>query len=267
MLELCFYMQISTHNIILTVILITSIFLLAAAFLVLYVRLYNERKGKYIEEKKMMVQEFEKQLLQSQLETQEETFNHLAKEIHDNVGQLLNSAKLLIGVTQRTISNPPDTLAIADKTLGKAINELRSLSKSLDKEWLEQFNFIENLEAEIKRINAANSLHISFVKPDILSMKPGEQIILFRIVQEVLQNAIKHAQAKHIQIIILQVDQQLVIRMVDDGSGFDESTSLKGMGILNIKHRTHLLGGMVEWQSPGKGTVVNIQIPVKPEEI
>jgi signal transduction histidine kinase len=68
------------------------------------VNLYNERKKKHIEEKEIMQQQFTNQLLQSQVETQEETLSALGKELHDNIGQLLNSTKLLIGVTQRTIT-------------------------------------------------------------------------------------------------------------------------------------------------------------------
>jgi signal transduction histidine kinase len=268
MLELFLYMQ-TERNIVLTVVLITCIFLLTAAFLVLYVRLYTERKRKHIEEKKLMVQDFEQQLLQSRLETREETFNHLGKELHDNVGQLLNSTKLLIGVAQRT--HALDTLTLADDTLGKAINELRSLSKSLDNGWLEQFNFIENLETEIMRINATDSLRVYFAGPHELLLQPDAQIILFRIVQEALQealqNIIKHAHAKEIHIAIQQSAGLLHISIADDGVGFSKPASAKGAGILNIRHRTRLLGGTVEWQSPAKGTIVYIRLPLKQKEI
>jgi signal transduction histidine kinase len=210
-----------------------------------------------------MEADFEKQLLQSQLETQEQTLNQLSIEIHNNIGQLLNSTKLLIGLTQREISTPPETLALAGETLAKAIQELRSLSKSLNKEWLQQFNFIENLEAEIARINAAKSVQIHLSSPVILSSKADEQIILFRIVQEVLQNAIKHAEAENIKITIKDHSQLLTIAIADDGNGFDEATVSKSVGLLNIKHRTALLGGTVQWR-PGnnKGTDVIIQLPV-----
>ena len=259
-------MQVSTPHIIFIVIFITCFFCIAAAALLTYVRLYNERKNKHLEEKRIMTSEFDKQLMQSQLETQEETLSQLSKELHDNIGQLLNSTKLLIGVTQRSLSNPPDTLNTADQTLAKAIQELRSLSKSLNKEWLEQFNFIDNLEAETARINSARSLHIYLSRPDSLPLKSNEQIILFRIVQEALQNALKHANAKNIYITIKNKAALLTIHITDDGSGFDEG-ALQGLGILNIRHRTQLLGGTVQWQpAESGGTRVIIQLPVNPAE-
>ena len=259
-------MQKLSENI--TIILGASILLLLILlFIVMLVMAYLKRDLKHLKEKETMEADFEKQLLQSQLETQEETLNQLSTEIHDNVGQLLNSTKLLIGLTQRALQQPPETLAMADDTLAKAIQEIRSLSKSLNKEWLRQFNFIENLEAEITRINAARSLQIQLFRPEALSLMADEQIILFRIVQEVLQNAIKHAQAKKIDITIKENNRKLSICVADDGTGFDEAVILKSVGILNIKHRTHLLGGTVQWQSAiNNGTSVTIQLPVNPNE-
>ena len=260
-------MQVSTNNIVLIVILITCIFLIAAASLLTYVRLYNERKRKHQEEKKIMTGEFEKQLMQSQLETREETFHQLGEELHDNIGQLLNSTKLLIGVAQRTLPDPPDTLMTANETLGKAIQELRALSRSLNKEWLEQFNFLQNLEAEINRINSARTLQLTLLAPESLSLQVNQQIILFRIVQEVIQNAIKHANAQNISIQIREQALKLSIHISDDGTGFAEPNPSNGVGFLNIKHRTQLLGGTVLWQSvKNKGTLVIIQLPVNPFE-
>ena len=243
----------------------SSILLLITLFIVMLVVAYLKRDLKHLKEKESMEADFENQLLQSQLETQEETLHQLSTEIHDNVGQLLNSTKLLIGLTQRSLPEPPETLLMADDTLGKAIQEIRSLSKSLNKEWLQQFNFIENLEAEINRINAARSLQIHLYRPDTLSMKASEQIILFRIVQEVLQNAMKHAFAKTIEIKIKEDNRLLTIFIADDGTGFDEATITQSVGLLNIKHRTKLLGGTVRWLSSiNNGTQVTIQLPVNP---
>ncbi len=246
----------------------SSILLLITLFIVMMVVAYLKRDLKHLKEKESMEADFENQLLRSKLETQEETLNQLSNEIHDNVGQLLNSTKLLIGITQRALPEPSETLNMADDSLGKAIAEVRALSKSLNKEWLQQFNFIENLEAEINRINAAKSLQIHLYRPETLSMKATEQIILFRIVQEILQNAIKHAFARNIEIKIKENSQQLTIFIGDDGIGFDETAVTKSVGFLNIRHRTRLLGGNVQWVSSiNKGTQFTIQLPVNPSNL
>ncbi len=216
-----------------------------------------------MEEKEKMNSEFEMQLIQSQLETREETMNLLSEELHDNIGQLLNSTKLLIGVAQRSLESPPETLITANDTLAKAIQELRSLSKSLNKEWLEQFRFMDNLEVEINRLNAAKVLQLHLNGPASLPLPSNQQIILFRIVQEVLQNALKHARAENIFVNIISQTNSLIIDIRDDGIGWEDGNARNGVGMINIRHRTGLLGGLVSWHSTAnKGTRVTIQIPL-----
>ncbi len=209
-----------------------------------------------------MQTQFEQTLLQAQIEVQETTSSYLAKELHDNVGQLLSSSKMLLYVTQKDMKEIPETLITAQETLGKAINELRSLSKSLDKDWLGQFNLIENLTAEIKRINSARILNIQFSHSVDVPLNVEEQTILFRIIQETLQNAIKHSQAKNINIAIETKDENININITDDGKGMEHITP-DGLGLRNMKHRTKLLGGTISWATPGKGTAVTIQLPAK----
>jgi len=257
-------MQVSANDIILIVITITSIFLLAAAFLLFYVSLYNERKKKHLEEKVNMSREFEKQLMQAQLEVQEYTFGALSEELHDNIGQLLSSTKMLLSVTERTIPQVPDSLKTATETLSKAILDLRSLSKSLNQEWLHQFNLIENLHTESDRILASKQIQVSLDTPiQNLPLEPQEQVILFRVLQEALQNSIKHAHATEILITIQTRDNKIYLDLTDNGPGFDVTkVSRSGVGIINMKHRIKLLNGDIQWQSNvPSGTKVLISLP------
>ena len=193
---------------------------------------------------------------------QEATYSILAKELHDNVGQLLSSSKMLLGIAQRKLSDPPETLGIAENILSKAIVELRSLSKSLDKEWLEQFNLIENLQAEVNRINSSGILKVDFNHENKLPFNPEKQIILFRIIQEALQNIIKHADARNVSIDIKEKDENLQIVITDDGKGLGAGSE-SGLGIRNMKHRANLLGGSIVWSNPDHGSCVTIDLTFK----
>lgn len=251
------------------IIFLLSVFLiLIISFIIIFIIFYQKKQVTHFFEIKTMQQDFENNLLQSRIETQDETLNQLSKELHDNVGQLLNSAKLLIGITQRKLKEAPDTLAVANETLGTAINEMRSLSKSLNKEWLQQFDFIANLETEIKRINASQVLQITFLYDDEhFSLQTDAQIILFRIVQEALQNAIKHSGAKNISIVLKEKENLFFLTITDDGKGLgDAEKKSSGIGIMNMQHRTKLLGGTIEWLSSNKGTTIKIQLPIKKNE-
>jgi signal transduction histidine kinase len=246
----------------------TILTLLVAAFMVSFVIKHRKKRNEFIREKLKMETEFEKQLLQSRIEMQEYTYSALSKELHDNVGQLLSTSRMLLGLTERTLPNPPDTLLTANATLGEAISELRSLSKSLDKEWLEQFSFTDNLQTEISRINAGNGVLAEFISSDHLPLASGEQIILFRIVQEAIQNAIKHGHPKNMRVEIKQEENNFCITISDDGTGFTNNEKAAGMGMTNMKHRTNLLGGTISWNSiPEQGTTVYIFLPNKKETL
>lgn len=260
-------MQDKYQEVLITVIASITLFLLIATVMVLFLFKYQKKQSQHKQQVMLMQQAFTQQLLQSQIETQEETMGLLGKELHDNIGQLLSSTKMLIGVTERSLHNPPDTLLIAEDTLSKAINELRLLTKSLSKEWLQQFNFIENLTAEANRINASKKTTIAFTHPHKLPLEADKQIILFRIVQEAIQNAIKHAKAYFINISIVQKTALLELTINDNGQGFDFATVKKGLGITNIEYRIHLLGGTVHWDSNFNGTTIYIQLPTKEEAL
>lgn len=243
------------------IIVIASVFLLLVAVGIISLLLvYQKRQLRYQFEKQQLQNQYSEELLKTRIETQEHTLNTVSREIHDNIGQLLNSSKMLIGVAQR--APQPDTLQTAADTLALAIQELRSLSKSLNNEWLEQFSFTENLEAEMKRINASNKIRMT-VEQVPLTMPKDRQLVLYRIVQETFQNALKHGEPSHIHITLRMVNGHLHINITDDGKGFDlQDPSRQGFGITNIKLRTALLGGTVQWKAGHPGTVVLIQIPI-----
>jgi signal transduction histidine kinase len=255
-------MQISTKNIIILVVLISLILLMVAFFIFTYVRLYNQRKKIIAEEKQIMNDEFEKQLLRSQVEVQETTFTTLGRELHDNIGQLLSTTKMLLGISEKDFTLLPPTYITAKETLGKAIQELRSLSKSLDKEWLQQFNFIENVQNEVKRINCSQELQVHFFCDCEVLLSVEKQIILFRIVQEAIQNSVKHSSAKNLSIQMAATDT-LTVTVTDDGIGMPSAEISKGMGLFNMKQRASLLGGSITWNaSETGGTSILIKVPI-----
>lgn len=243
------------------IVMATAFLLLLAVGITSLLLVYQKRQLRYRFEKQQLQNQYTEELLKTRLETQEYTLNTVSREIHDNIGQLLNSSKLLIGVAQR--APQPDTLQTAADTLGQAIQELRSLSKSLNNEWLEQFSFTENLDAEVARINASHKIRMTVEHAAPLTMPKDRQLVLFRIVQETFQNALKHAEPTHIHIKTQHHHGHLQIDVTDNGKGFDlHDPARQGFGITNIKLRTALLGGTVNWLAEQPGTRVVIQLPL-----
>ena len=245
---------------------VISVLLFLVGIMIALLLTFQKKKFTHFQKIAALESAFQQQLLQSQIEVQENTSNALSKELHDNVGQLLTTTKMLMGLSERELEHIPDTLITAQETIGKAINELRSLSKSLDNDWLSRFSFIENLEQETIRINASGNtqLHIS-VNVQELSFNADEQIMVFRIVQESIQNALKHAKASRINILVNQTKGLLQVCINDNGAGFSETkTNNNGLGITNMKHRATILGGKLMIESePGAGTNIIMEIPEK----
>lgn len=260
-------MPSETIKILEIVIIGTVLLLLVTAFLVSFIVIHRKRRNQFIRDKLTMEKELEQQLLQSRIEVQEQTFQQIGKELHDNVGQLLSTSRMLIGLTERELKNPPDTLLTANATLGQAINEIRTLAKSLDKEWLERFSFSENIQTVIDRINAGEVIKASYEEQEPLLLRSDEQIILFRIVQEAVQNAVKHASPAFISIQVQKEEEGYTIQIRDDGRGFDATTVKRNMGLTNMQHRIHLLKGSIQIQSsPGNGTDVKLYLPLQIDE-
>ncbi|MFY0255944.1 sensor histidine kinase [Chitinophaga sp. 30R24] len=227
---------------------------------------YKKKQDAYLHQLKLMKEDYDKQLMWSQIEMQEEAFAHLGQELHDDIGQLLSSTKLLINVTQRSMKEIPDTLHIAEETLSTAIQHLRALSKSFSRQWLSQFSLIENLKMEVERINSSKAIIVKFTHELIaLPLQAEPQIILFRIVQEAIQNCIKHARPQVIDISIRKAGEQLILIIADDGDGFDKAgMASMGMGIRNMQHRTNVLGGEIRWEvTTSGGTAVLITLPLE----
>ena len=241
-----------------------AIFSILVCFIILFIFLYQNRHHRYLREKIELENRFNQEILRTQLETQEDTFHQVAEELHDNIGQLLSSTRMLIGIAERSMDTIPDTLHTANETLGKAIQDLRMLSKSLNKEWLHQFNLLHNLRAEVDRINISRKVRAVLDSTvTSLPLNPESQVMLFRIIQEALHNSIKHSEADMITVAIT-LSENIQVTIQDDGGGFPVQENVApGIGLLNMKHRANLLGGIIRWDSSASGTIVTIIIPIQ----
>lgn len=246
----------------------TFLFLVLAGIMIFILLFYQKKRFNHRQQLFELQSSIRQELLRTQLETQEDTYRQIGEEIHDNIGQLLSTVKILLGITERRLADPPDSLRTATETVGKAIQDLRSLSKSLSKEWLSQFNIIDNLRAEIDRINAAGTIQTQLqLSVNSLPMRPEAQIMLFRVIQEAMQNVLKHAYAEKIFVGVSSSEDKVMVTIRDDGKGFPpDAASGSGMGLHHMENRTKLLGGRISWTSQaGQGAEVVIIVPIKTE--
>ena len=210
--------------------------------------------------------DFEKTLLSTQLEIQEQTFRNVSREIHDNIGLSLTLAKLNLNTVHwSNINLTKEKITGSLGFISKAIEDISYISKTLNTDFIEEHGLLNALEFEIKKIKKLQMFQIKFsVIGSPIYMKTQKELVIFRVVQEVLNNSIKHAQASFLSIILNYLADKLIIELADNGRGFmcNDPKSAGGTGLLNIVKRASLIDGSCEVKSePGKGTKVTMQIP------
>ncbi len=216
-------------------------------------------------EKQLMRATFDKQLLESKLEIQEQTFGMISQEIHDNVGQILSLAKVQLGIMEQKQSVDGILMGNVKESISLAMTELRDIAKSLSSERLQQMSLLDSISQEIRRINRTGFIKIGLDVHGMEKKVPDQhKLIAFRIVQEGLQNIIKHAGATDVQVTIRYTEEIVHITISDNGIGFDTEKELNkrdGLGLQNILSRAKLVGGRADIKSsPGAGTKLEIHM-------
>ncbi len=212
----------------------TIILALMVLFIVSFVLIYKSRQKKFLIEKTQLHHLFEQEKLKSRLETQEETFNHISQEIHDNIGQILSLVRLQLNM----LGPHPQEEKIneTDELLGKAITDLRTLSHSLHTNKIKNTGIEEAIRQSLEILRKSG--YTTYFNCPIPTNTINEEgaVIVYRMVQEALGNIVKHANATVIKADIENQENKTVIKISDNGRGFDigkvnEST---GIGLKNI---------------------------------
>jgi len=236
------------------------------SFIVIFFRYYRKKQRSNFLEKEELKLNFKQELLQSQIEIQEEVFNNISQEIHDNVGQILSLAKIQVNIINETGNMDKGLLNDVKDNIGKALTDLRDIARSLNSDRIKGIGIHLALAIEAERINKTGLFHAKIlVEGKERKMDEQKKVILFRILQESLQNIIKHAQASEVEILFNYMEDYLKTSIKDNGKGFDVENASReraGIGLENIRTRAALTGGSSILESrPGEGTTITIEMP------
>lgn len=194
----------------------------------------------------------------------EEERRHLARELHDELGQLLTALKLDLGRLQTHLASPlrqqTDSM---EKLLDDTIKTVRRLATQLRPQILDDLGLRAGLEWLAKRSceRTALSFELRWELPD-LTLNDGARSALFRICQEALNNVVRHSQATRVKIAVGQVRQALILAVEDNGIGFQEQRG-NGMGLVGIRERIGLLGGTCRIERLSAGTRMTVSAPLE----
>ena len=204
-------------------------------------------------------------LTQATIDGQERERKEIGKELHDNIGQQLATTKLYLDLAT---GNPDaaDMLARAAKSISNIINEVRAVSHSLVPPMLGDLGLIESIHELAENISLGQKLKINFKHYPFNedSLPENAKLMLYRIIQEALNNIIKHAGARTVHIRLKRTARAVSLQVQDNGCGFELDKTRKGLGLSNIRNRAELFGGTVRIRTaPGAGCTLHVSIPNK----
>ena len=245
--------------------------LLLVVFIISALFLYQRRQQKQEREIVNIKEQYQKELLNSQLEMQENTMKQIGEELHDNIKQQLMVVYMSLGFLPIDAEDPNfETIKESRTEINNIIKDIAQLSHSLHTDRIFQIGLLDSIELEVERMKKIKNLTVNYNCQTKSNYFNGQiSTLIFRMFQETLQNILKHANASEININVFDKDVTLfVIKIQDNGVGFDAKNIKKeakemGIGLTNLFNRAKLIGADINIDSEiGKGTTVLLALPI-----
>lgn len=220
----------------------------------------------------LIEQEIQKQKLitQATIDGQEKERQEIGKELHDNINQHLTTTRLYLEVARdKATGEAREMIDLAEKNLAEIVQEIRQMSQSLVPPTLGDIGLVESVQDLCYALKRTHSFQIEFHHRhfDESGLPDSMKLMIFRIIQEQVNNIIRHAKAQKITISLLSDAEQIQVTIQDDGQGFDPQQHKKGMGLNNIVNRAALFDGRaLIISAPGQGCTVTVSVPARVED-
>lgn len=232
------------NDIILSIVAATLLILLLIAGIVITFFMTNRQRMRQEYELTETKLAFEQELRRVEAEVSEHVMSQFSNELHDNIGQLLTA--MHIEIENRKLDSPDDRESFKplEIYLGEVTQQLRLLSKTLNNDFIAYSGLLATIQLEVDRLNKLKRFDTKLVS-DVKGtpLKSEQELMIFRIFQEIIQNMMKHAEAKEVVVTLNSNTEQFELQIRDDGKGFDYEAALnqnKGSGLRNILKRTAL---------------------------
>jgi signal transduction histidine kinase len=249
----------------------TVLLIALGSVIISFLFLYQKKKYRHRQEVVQMQENFNREMIQSKSEIQEQTLQHIATEVHDNFIPTLSVINLDLAGVLPSLAEPEKTVIFDSKALVKPLmTEMKSLSNKLNTDQVSRKGFANMLDEYLARLRKTGYCGINFTKEgDPYRLPPNKEIILFRMCQEALNNIIKHASAKNIDVRIIYKANVFIVWIKDDGVGFDTESNVgvsrkaDSTGLYNMNNRSLAIDAELVIESqPGEGTSITISLPI-----
>lgn len=236
------------------------VFTLLMIMIIVYIFFYR-KKSELLFERQLKETQFQEELTLAIIEMKETTLSYIGQELHDDLGQKMSVAKLMVNQgLENAEGAQKEILLEINEIIGESIRDIRSLSKSFISEQVENLGLSQSIQKEVTRIDRLNLMVIKFEhNTDKIAIEAKDGLILFRIVQECINNVLKHSRAKNLSISLNDGKNAVEIILKDDGIGFENNDPKKGSGLISMQKRANLINTNFKIISTsGKGTIINI---------
>lgn len=229
---------------------------------------FQRRKNKLLLKQAEQRIKFEKEISNSKIEIQEQTFKNIAWELHDNIGQLLSVTSIQLNMMLSTSPEEfKDQLIETKSVVQNTVQEVRNLSKTLNNDVVYKNGLLGSLKFELERFNRLEFLNAELkISGEQQEIDPTKEIVIFRILQEFSTNVLKHARATELFVHLNYTKTNLIIEASDNGVGFDTTQKKGNSGMETMKSRAQLLNADFSIESePDKGTILRLNYPYNNE--
>ncbi|WP_400190967.1 sensor histidine kinase [Hymenobacter sp. B81] len=240
--------------------------LLATATVLILVLFQRRAQGQQLRLQQLTL-EHQQQMLQAVVASQESERARITRDLHDEIGASLSVAKLFVGQIGYEAASP-DVAKLAGQAtdiLAETVRNIREIVHNLSPATLHQLGLRRTLSTQLDRLAATGLRVEAHVDPAVDALSEAHQLALYRIVQEALGNALKHAQARQLSLRLERQPGALLLEVHDDGRGFNSArpAAAPGLGLGGMQARAQLLGGRLQVHSaPGAGTRVQLHLPL-----
>lgn len=248
----------------LLIILLSIVFFTLLVVLFVLFSYFQKKKTQFLIDKMESEIHFQSELIKTRVEIKDQTLTEISKELHDNIGQIISVAIMQVNMyTQK--KEPVTTIELEELkgVISKSLDEIRILSRIINKDNLINTNFIESIKNDFKRIHKLKNIECEFnINCEFPKINIEHELILYRIFQESIHNSLKHSSSKKLEMTITCDKDFITIELKDYGIGFDSKITHKGLGLNNIQFRAKLIGAKLSIISNKNGTNILLYYPL-----
>lgn len=262
-------MDKETTDIIFFVVATTASLVFLAVLVINLLLVGRNRRLKHRTQVVEMKSNYEKELMKTQVEVAENTLNDIARDLHDDVGQMLTFSIIQLN-NIRTDSNPvfENKLSEVRVSVQNTLQSVRSISKTLSNDYISSFGIYESLQRLFERLTRQGILQPTLIFPPALLFRSrSNELFAFRIIQELVSNTLKHAHATSVSLKVTEENNLLTIEYRDNGTGLppemlEHDQLSASLGFTNLYKRAEMMKGTLEIRAnAGEGFYLQLRFP------